>query len=279
MRVQLYRGLQRITKISFLSAFLFFSLFPLYWITITSLKPVKDIFKTPIEYWPAKLSLENFIKLFEISKFHISIMNSLIVSITAAFFVLCITLLSAYVLARFNFKAKRYIFLAFLVTQMIPIFIALAPLYMLMSKLNLLNTLYSLLLIYTVKLIPFGTIILFGFLQQIPSSLEEAARIDGCSRLGALYRVVVPVMLPGIAATFIFAFVQCWDELFLAIMFIDKESAKTIPVALNSFILKYDIDWGSIAAATVLSVIPTMVLFSLFHKYLIHGLTSGAVKG
>lgn len=279
MKIRFYQGLQITTKIGFLGAFLLFSLFPLYWIIITSLKPVKDIFKTPLEYWPKELSIENYIKLFEISKFHISIMNSLIVSITAAFFVLCITLLSAYTLARFNFRAKRYIFLAFLITQMIPIFIALAPLYMLMSKLNLLNTLYSLLLIYTVKLIPFGTIILFGFLQRIPSSLEEAARIDGCSRLGALYRIVVPVMLPGIAATFIFAFVQCWDELFLAIMFIDKESAKTIPVALNSFILKYDIDWGSISAATVLSVIPTMVLFSLFHKYLIHGLTSGAVKG
>lgn len=279
MRLLLKRSFMTTTKLGFLGALLLFTVFPLYWIFITSLKPTKDIFKLPIEYWPKPFSIENFIKLFEISKFQIPIFNSLLVSITVAFTVICISILSAYVLARFNFKGKRYIFVSLLITQMIPIFIALAPLYMLMAKLKLLNSLYSLYLIYTVNLLPFSIIILFGFLQRIPGSLEEAAMIDGCSRLGSLFRVIVPILLPGIASAFIFAFVQCWDELFLAIMFIDKEASKTIPVAINSFILKYDIDWGSISAATVLSVIPTMAMFSLFHKYLISGLTQGAVKG
>ncbi|MFK4997105.1 carbohydrate ABC transporter permease [Bacillus sp. N9] len=162
---------------------------------------------------------------------------------------------------------------------MIPIFIALAPLYALMSKLHLLNKLPSLLLIYTVMMIPFCTIMMKGFFERIPSSLEEAAMIDGCNKFQALFRVIIPVMLPGIAATFIFAFVQCWNELFLAIMFIDTESAKTIPVAMNSFITKFDIDWGAMSAATVISVIPTLVLFSFFQKYIVEGATQGSVKG
>lgn len=167
----------------------------------------------------------------------------------------------------------------FLITQMVPIFIGMAPLYMMMSNMQLINHLFSLMLIYTVMLIPFCTIIMVGFFQKIPNSLEEAAMIDGCSRISALFKVIVPVMLPGIMATFIFAFVQCWNELIMAVMFIDEESVKTIPVAMNSFIKKYDIEWGAMSAGTVLSVIPTMILFAFCQKYLVNGLTQGAVKG
>jgi multiple sugar transport system permease protein len=128
-------------------------------------------------------------------------------------------------------------------------------------------------------LVPFSTIIMRGFYERVPVALEEAAQVDGASRLVAMVRVVIPVMLPGIAATFIFAFVQCWNELFLAITFIDSEDAKTIPVAMNSFITQYDIDWGSMAAATVISVLPTLVLFAAIRRYIVEGLTAGAVKG
>lgn len=130
-----------------------------------------------------------------------------------------------------------------------------------MSKFGLLNQLYSLIILYTAGLIPFCTIMLRGFFQRIPASLEEAAVIDGCSRLSALFRIIMPVMLPGVAATFIFAFVQNWNELFMSIMFIDKESAKTIPVAMNGFITKFSIDWGPVSAGAVLSVIPNDYYF------------------
>lgn len=103
--------------------------------------------------------------------------------------------------------------------------------------------------------------------------------VDGCSRLSALFRVIAPIMMPGISATFIFAFVQNWNELFMAIMFIDKESSKTLPVAMNSFITKFDIDWGSMSAATVLSIIPTVILFAICQRFIVEGLTQGAVKG
>ncbi len=253
--------------------------FPLYWMVVTSLKPSKDIFTVPLSYWPETISFENYINIFGISNFQVYITNSLIVSLVSALFTMLIALLGGYVLARFDFKGKNQIFLAFLVTQMIPIFISLAPLYLLMSNLELLNRLPSIMIMYTVMTIPFCTIMMRSFFQRIPVSIEETAMIDGCSRLGALFRIVVPVMLPGILSTFIFAFVQAWNELFLAVMFIDQEQMKTIPVAMNSFITKYDIDWGAMSAATVISVIPTLILFAVAQKYIVEGMTDGAVKG
>ncbi len=262
-----------------MSIHLVLMVFPLYWIVITSLKPQKDIFSFPLQYWPERFTLDNYINIFKISKFHIYIGNSLLISIIAASIVICISVLSAYVMARFTFRGHKQIMLAFFSTQMLPGFIALAPLYLLMARLDLINNRLSLVIMYTVMLIPFSTIMLRGFFQRIPSSLEEAAMIDGCSRLSALIRVIIPVMLPGIASTFIFAFVQNWNELFMAVMFIDNETSKTLPVAMNSFILKFDVDWGAMSAGTVLSVIPTVILFAFAQRYIVEGLTQGAEKG
>ncbi|WP_028608523.1 carbohydrate ABC transporter permease [Paenibacillus harenae] len=268
-----------LSKIVFLTLHLLVMVFPLYWIVITSLKPQRDIFSFPLKYWPERMSLENYINIFKISKFHVYIGNSLLISILAASIVLIIAILSAYVLARFTFRGHKQIMLAFFATQMLPGFVALAPLYFMMSSMNLINSRISLLLMYTVILIPFSTIMLRGFFQRIPSSLEEAAMIDGCSRWSALIRVVIPVMLPGIASTFIFAFVQNWNELFLAVMFIDSDALKTLPVAMNSFILKFDVDWGAMSAGTVLSIIPTVLLFAFAQRFIVEGLTQGAEKG
>jgi multiple sugar transport system permease protein len=148
-----------------------------------------------------------------------------------------------------------------------------------MSRLGLINHPASLMICYTVMNIPYCTVTLRGFFQRIPGSLEEAAQIDGCNRIQSLVRIVMPVMASGIAATFMFVFVQCWNEVFLAIMFIDVEAYKTIPVALNSFIMKYDINWGSLAAGIVISILPTILMFAFVQKYIAGGLTAGAVKG
>ncbi|OLS35912.1 carbohydrate ABC transporter permease [Bacillus sp. MRMR6] len=268
-----------VVKVIFLSLFLVFTVFPLYWIFVTSLKPAKEMFTFPIQYWPENVTFENYINIIKISNFDVYIFNSLVLSFVAGTVSLIIATLGGYVLARFEFKGKTQVIFAFFITQMIPLFIGLAPLYLLMSKLELLNRLPSLMLMYTVMMVPFCTVMMKGFFERIPSSLEEAAMIDGCSRISALFKVIIPVMLPGLAATFIFAFVQCWNELFLAIMFIDKEEAKTIPVAMNSFITKFDIDWGAMSAATVLSVIPTLILFAFAQKYIVEGMTQGSIKG
>lgn len=271
--------LGRSIKVLLLGIWLIFMIFPLYWMASTSLKSPDDMYAIPLQYWPANPTWENYSSLFGISKFHIYIGNSLLISLTAAFLVVLIGIPSAYVLSRFTFRGRSQIMMAFFLTQMIPIFIGLSTLYQMMSSLNLLNKQGSLVLMYTVMTIPFCTIMLRGFFQRIPSSLEEAAMIDGNSRLSALFRVIIPVMLPGISATFIFAFVQNWNELFMAIMFIDREESKTIPVAMNSFITKFNIDWGTMSAATMLSAIPTFILFAFGQRYIVAGLTQGAEKG
>jgi multiple sugar transport system permease protein len=266
-------------KAIYLGIFFVIMVFPLYWIVITSLKPRKEIFSMPIRYWPETITFENYANIFRTSKFHVYIGNSLLVSIIAAVIVIFIATLSGYVMARFQFRGHKQIMMAFFSTQMLPGFISLAPLYLLMSDMNLINNRLSLVIMYTVMLIPFSTIMLRGFFQRIPSSLEEAAMIDGCSRLTALLRVIIPVMMPGIASTFIFAFVQNWNELFMAVMFLDDEAMKTLPVAMNSFVMKFDVDWGSMSAGTILSVIPTVILFAFAQRYIVEGLTQGAEKG
>ncbi|MET8869542.1 carbohydrate ABC transporter permease [Nonomuraea sp. NPDC004580] len=273
------RRLATAAKVLVLGVWLLITLFPLYWIVVTSLKPQPEIFSVPLRYWPSKVTFEHYEELFSFADFGTYLLNSLLVSIVSAGVVTAIGVLGGYTLARFAFPGRGALMLAFLVTQMIPLFIALGPLYLLMSDLDLLNRLAGLMLVYVAMLVPFSTIIMRGFYERVPVALEEAAQVDGASRLVAMVRVVIPVMLPGIAATFIFAFVQCWNELFLAITFIDSEDAKTIPVAMNSFITQYDIDWGSMAAATVVSVLPTLVLFAAVRRYIVEGLTAGAVKG
>lgn len=269
----------RITRIVFLGLWLVITIFPLYWILITSFKTPGAIFSYPLTYWPEEFSLINYVTLFQKTDFGTYVLNSLIVATAAATIATFISMLSAYVLARFEFRSKSAVLMAFLVTQMIPTFIALGPLYLLMVKLNLVDNRFGLTLIYVAVSIPFCTIMLRGFFANIPDALEEAAMIDGCSRFGALFRVIVPIMKPGIVAAFIFNFVNSWNELFLSVTLMNKDENKTIPTALNGFISSFNIDWGSMSAAAVLTILPTMVLFAFASRYIVQGLTAGAVKG
>lgn len=269
----------KVVKFLFLGLWLVITVFPLYWIVVTSFKKPGAIFSYPLTYWPEVFSVENYLGLFSKAQFGTYVVNSLIVATIAAVVATFISMLSAYVLARFEFRSKGAILLAFLATQMIPSFIALGPLYLLMTQLKLVDNRFGLILIYIAVCIPFCTVMLRGFFENIPDALEEAAMTDGCSRFGALFRVLVPVLKPGIVAAFIFNFVNCWNELFLSVTLINSDANKTIPTALNGFITSYNIDWGSMSAAAVLTIIPTMVLFAFASRYIVQGLTAGAVKG
>ena len=269
----------RISKIVFLGLCLIVTIFPLYWIVVTSLKAPGAIYSLPLDYWPSEFSLENYIGLFTKSDFGRYMINSLVVATVASTVATLISLLSAYVLARFHFAGRGAVMAAFLLTQMIPGFIALGPLYLMMTKFNLVDSKTGLILVYIAICIPFCTIMLRGFFENVPDALEEAAMIDGCSRLSALFRVLVPVMMPGIAASFIFNFVNCWNELFLSVTLMNSDENKTIPTALAGFISSFNIDWGSMSAAAVLTVVPTLVIFAFASKFIVQGLTAGAVKG
>lgn len=270
----------KIFKVIVLSLFMIIVMFPFVWMLLTSLKGTQgEIYAFPVQYLPDPPSLINYVAMLWKGNFAKYMLNSLFSSTAAATCAVIIAILASYVLSRFHFRFKKGILLFFLITQMIPTFIMLAPLYQMLSKANLLNNLWTLAMLYTNMMIPFSVVTLNGFFDGVPKSLEEAAWIDGCGYLRALFSVIVPVILPGIAATFIFAFINSWNELFMAIMFIDVDAFKTIPVGLNGLILKYDIKWGEMAAGTIMSLVPTMCLFAFAQKYMIEGLTAGSVKG
>jgi multiple sugar transport system permease protein len=269
----------RVARVIFLGIWLVITIFPLYWIIVTSLKTPGAIYTRPIEYWPRAFSVDNYVNLFERASFSTYLLNSLLVSTVAATFATFSALFAAYVLARFHFRAKGLVMMAFLVTQMIPAFIALGPLFLMMTWLGLRDNKIGLILVYIAICIPFSTVMLRGFLANVPEALEEAAMIDGCTRIGALFRVIVPVMKPGIVATFIFNFVNSWNELFLSVTLMLRDENRTLPAALNSFVSGIAIDWESLSAAAVLTVVPTMILFAIASRYIVQGLTAGSVKG
>lgn len=262
-----------------LGFWLIITIFPLYWILLTSFKPANQIAEYPVRYWPRQFTLDNYTSLFQKSEFGSYLLNSIIVSAAAALVATAIALLSAYILSRYQFRGKGAVMMAFLITQMIPAFIALGPLYQMFTNLGLVDKRFGLVLIYIAMTIPFSAIMLRGFFDNVPDSLEEAAMVDGATRFGALWRVIVPVMTPGIIATFIFNFVNCWNELFLAVTLINTDDRKTIPTALNGFISSFNIEWGPMSAAAVLTILPTMLLFAFASRWIVAGLTQGATKG
>lgn len=268
-----------ILRFIFLFLFFIFMFGPILWMVLTSLKTVDQIVTIPLQYIPRRIVFSNYINLFKSTDFVLYFRNSMIASISCAFFTSVIAIFAGYAFARFKFKGKGPTSFILVSTQMVPVVVIIIPLFILFSKIHLYNTLVGLILIYIVLNIPFCTLMIMGFFQRIPEALEESAMIDGCTRIQSLFKIVLPVMLPGIVSAFVFAFIGAWNDLFFSIMFINKESIKTIPVGINTFIGKYEIDWGMMSAAAVLALIPVFIMFGLIQKYLVKGLTSGSVKG
>ncbi|HEU23782.1 MAG: sugar ABC transporter permease [Mesoaciditoga sp.] len=271
--------LRSLLKFMALGGYLIFALIPLYWVLITSFKGPKELYTFPITFWPKSLDIENYKFLFSFANFGIYFRNSLLVSLGASFGALIVSVLSGYGLSRIGFKKlSNGLLLAMYLTQMIPGFLLMLPLFLMLSKFGMINNLFVLGIIYIDMVIAFGTIMSKGFFDRIPVSLEEAALIDGCGTLEVLYRIVLPVSLPAIMAIFSFFFVNIWNELFLAVMFLSSNDKMTIPAALNSFISKAGISWGVMSAGLVVALLPTIIVFAFAQKYIIAGLTEGAVK-
>lgn len=267
----------RIAKVTVLAAFLLIIIFPFYWILITSLKPVSEIFNVPITFFPNTFTTENYRDLFSELDFGRYILNSIMVSMIAS--TGSVSLCAAYVLARFDFRGKGAVIYFFLITQMLPGFISLAPLYQLLSGWGMIDKLPTLMLLGATALVPYSTITLRGFLRAVPRALEESAMIDGCGRLRAMLSIVFPLILPSFAATFIFCFVQVWNDLFSPVMYMNRQVNYTIPVALNYMVQKNDIRWGELSAGAVIAIVPTVIMFAFAQKYVAGGLMAGAVKG
>ncbi len=262
-----------------LGLFIIMTLAPFYWILVTSLKTSTEVFARPITYWPKELTFENYSYLFRKLGFDQYFMNSLIVSVSTTGIVSLLSLIGGYAMSRYRFKGKVFVYILLLVTQMFPAVVLMIPLFETMNKLRLINTLPSLILTCSVTNLPFCLFMMMGYYNSIPRSLEEAAQVDGCSLLGAVFRILFPTMRPSIVATGAYAFINSWNVFIYATAFITKKSSYTIPLALNIFQGEFNTNYSGLAAGCVVALIPVLVIFAFIQKNLAGGATSGAVKG
>ncbi|WP_298920004.1 carbohydrate ABC transporter permease [uncultured Roseobacter sp.] len=266
-------------KYAALLGYLTFALFPLYWLFKIAITPDQLIFTEGTNLWPSALTIDNFRTVLFQTDFLAYFGNSLFVSLGTAAVTTVIAAGAGYAFSRFDFGGKRLIIAVMLVTQMFPLLMIIAPIYKIVASLGMLNSLTSLIVVYTAFNIPFATFLMQSFFDGIPKDLEEAAMMDGCSRFQALRKVIFPLTLPGLGATLGFVFTAAWSELLFALMLISKNEAMTFPVGLLTFVSKFSVDWGQMMAAGVLALIPSCLFFIFIQRYLVQGLTSGAVKG
>jgi len=225
------------------------------------------------------MTLANYDSVMRASDFPRYFLNSLIVSLATAIIVTVVASAAGYALSRFRFRGKTMVSFFLLMTQTFPLVMVIPPIYRIMGSLGLTDNLYGLIVIYTAFNIAFATFLMQSFFDGVPRDLEEAAMIDGCTRLVALRRIVLPLTMPGMGATLAFVFTAAWSELLFALMLINSESQKTFSVGLLTFVGKFAVDWGQMMAASVLALVPVCVFFVFLQRYLVTGLTAGAVKG
>ncbi|MGN8019671.1 carbohydrate ABC transporter permease [Phyllobacterium sp. 22229] len=261
------------------SAYVIFALFPLFWTLKISVTPQSLLYSEGITLWPSSATWENYKTVLRATDFPRYFLNSVIVSVVTAVLVTIIASAAGYAMSRFSFRGKTTVAVTLLLTQTFPLVMVIPPIYRIMGELGLTNSLTGLIIIYTAFNIAFATFLMQSFFDGIPKDLEEAAMIDGCSRSQALRRVIIPLTLPGMGATLGFVFTAAWSELLFALMLISSDSQKTFAVGLLTFIGKFAVDWGQMMAASVLALIPACLFFGFLQRYLVTGLTAGAVKG
>ena len=252
---------------------------PIYWIVITSFKTSGEILDlNNITFFPKDFTLENYTGLFEQFHYGVLLKNSLLVSVASALVVTVFSMLGGYSLARYKFRGKQTVVLFFLITQMIPGILVIIPLYIIFSKLGMINTHIGLFIYYVTVNLPFCVITMRSFFERIPITLEEAAKVDGCTKMQSLFKIVFPIMFPGIVSVFVFGFIGAWNELIAGSIFISTPEMWTIPVGLKTLIGKYNVEWGLLMAGGVMALIPTALMFAVTQKFIVEGMTAGAVK-
>ena len=251
---------------------------PVFWIIDTSFSPGNSLSSSE-GFRVGDWTTEHFSNILSSDEFYVWVKNSLIVSIGTTLLGLSIAIPAGYGFSRYQFYGKSMIMFSFILVQMFPGVIIIVPYFILMKTLGLLNTSAGLILAYSVTALPLCVWMLKGYFDTIPRELEEAARIDGCSQFQVFWKIIIPLSLPAIAVTSLFSFLAAWNEFLLALTFNTSNENYTLPVGLASFISPTKQLWGDFAALSIIAAIPIVLLFILFQKYLINGLTAGSVKG
>lgn len=274
---------RKVKKIIFLGVplaiFLVITLAPFYWILITALKTSTEVFAKPLTYWPRNITFDNFINLFKTLHFERYFLNSFMVSASVTTLVSLMALVGGYAMSRYKFRGKAFVYVLLLCTQMFPAVVLMIPLFQTMNTLKLINDLKSLIIVCTCTNLPYCMFMMMGYYNAIPRTLEEAAQVDGCNLLQAVFKILLPAMKPSIVATGAYAFINSWNVYVYATAFITRKEKYTVPLALSIFQGEANTNYGGIAAACVVALIPALILFSLIQKNLAGGSTSGAVKG
>ena len=257
-------------------------LFPIVWSVISSLKPPAEASASPPTFLPSSVSFLNYVKLNTYgSGIGQYLYNSVATAIMTVIGTIILSTLGGYGFSRFSFPMKNVFFIMILATLMIPFQSILVPLFLILTTLKLQNTLAGLALVYVTFQLPFGIFIMRNSFDAVPRELEEAALLDGCSSLSLLYRVMLPIVRPGIVTVGIYAFLNSWNEFLAALIFMTKEERFTLPILLTSVRSGYygTIDWGALQAGVTITILPCIILFLLLQKYYVRGLMGGATKG
>ncbi len=253
--------------------------FPAVWILFTSLKNEVELTAKPITYFPHNPVIANFIAAFRDQPLASYLLNSAIVAICSMILSLIISAMAAYAIARLNLKRRNLILTTIIAVSMFPLVTLMVPLFEIMRSLNLLNSYVALVLPYTVLNLPICTLVLVSFFQDIPRDIENAAMIDGCTRLGALWRIVVPLAAPGVFTAGILAFVNSWDEFLLSMSLNAAVAYRTLPVGIQMYQGEFAFPWPTISAALVIALVPVVTVILIFQERVVSGLTSGGLKG